>query len=45
MSPVMYGLSLYQEQCYETVLAYPAGALDKPDTLSLTGASNICWGD
>jgi hypothetical protein len=45
MSSVMYGLSLYQEQCYQTVFAYPAGALDKPDTLSLTGASNICWGD
>jgi len=42
---VMYGPSLVFEQCYSYVFAHPAGALDKPDNLSLIGATNTCWGD
>ena len=37
-----YGISLIQEQCYQFVFSYPAGALDKPFTYGFIGATNIC---
>jgi len=42
---VAFGQSTKQEMCYQFAFSYPAGALDKPENLSLIGATNTCWGD
>jgi hypothetical protein len=42
---VAFGQSTKQEMCYQFAFSYPVGALDKPENISLIGATNTCWGD
>lgn len=43
--PVPFGQSVASEICFQYAYAYPDGALDKPDAVSLIGSLNTCWGD
>jgi len=41
-APVPFGPSTEQEMCYNFTMSYPARKLDN-GTLSLIGATNVCW--